>query len=245
MSLRSLTGLAVASLLASQAWASTGAAEEIKVAQNRLKTETTPGLCSLDRSAAGERGFFDAFEEGASQEAAILAIHATCEKLQAYRKGIGRGTDLSPSVTVVVPKEGGAPMTATESRAEFAAALEASYREVPQDQMQTMLQEQNDAIFGMVREHVADYADFSGQTSTFLGVLGSDDVAAYLAQRVDLRVGNEHFVRTSVSAYTIVNGIYVVVAYTIPGDTPDVTETMLPEIKRVTRDLILLNEGDI
>ena len=225
-------------------WSGGASAEQFRLADRTLAIEPPAGYCALDRRAPDEGVLFDVQE--LTNTARALAIHVDCRMLDAYRAGDAFIEDLSPSVSITVGLQNGQPVIVGMPRDQFNAAMEAALRSLSDMQMETLSKESGDRMVATIKERLGShYSDVEYRGLKYLGVLGRDETAVYMGMVSQLSLGGKPWAEPGVAAPTLVNGAAITVSYAEPGDKPEAIGAVLAEVRRITRDLIALNEGDL
>ena len=219
-------------------------AEDFKLADRVVSVEPPAGYCALDRRAPDEGVLFDVQEQ--TNTARALAIHVECRALDAYRAGEAFVEDLSPSVSITAGLQNGQPVIVGMQREEFNAAMEAALRSLSDEQMEALSKESGERMVATIKERLGShYSDVEYRGLKYLGVLGRDETAVYMGTVSQLSLGGKPWTETGVAATTLINGAAITVSYAEPGDKPEAIGAVLAQVRRITRELIALNEGNL
>lgn len=227
-------------------WTGTVAAEAFRVGEGGLVIEPQEGYCPLDCDRPDENAVFVAHERASSYLAKVLTIEVRCEALEAFRTGRAVLPELAPAITVTASMPKQQPAVEDMPRSRYAEIMQGALSSVGEAQYEESAKDAGAILAAVFRKKLdSRYADLEYLGARYLGVLGHDDLAAYIGEVPALSLGGATWTETVVSAFTIVNGVRITVSYAEPGDRSAKLGPMIARTRQITRDLIELNEGEL
>lgn len=226
-------------------WSDAGA-EEVRIGGHVLLLEPEAGFCPLDRDRPDEGAVFAALERANGHMSRVLTIQVACEKLDAFRAGHALLPELTPAVTVTAPLLDGSLAVQDMPRARYAEAMNGALSGMGATEYEESAKDAGAVLAAVLRSKLDErYADFAYLGARYLGVLGHDDLAAYIGEVPALSVGGMRWSETAVSAFTLVDGVGLTVTYSVSGDRSEALGPLIARVREITRDLIERNEGEL
>jgi len=236
----------IAGILAVLAMGSTAQADEFEIDGHHLKIETIDGYCAVGHTDPADKLLYGIADEAGRGVVRTLSYQGDCAALNRFRKDRSLKSDVEPSllfqITLVEGKETALPVT----REKFLEIMETVLKGQYGDEIYTLAKQGMTAAVARLKEKMG--SAMAGVTMTdvqVLGIVDRDDFGVYIGIVQTYDNNGASYVIAGVGATTIVNGLPLTVTRTDLYSGPEQFPTLTAEVKRVLRELVALNEGNI
>lgn len=216
------------------------------IAGRTIKVERDLRFCLVGRDNPADQLIHRAFDEAAGDTLETVSIQADCAKLDKFRRSESAMGDVEPSLAVQVNLKAGKPMIVTQARPQFLDYMESSLKGQYSGQIYQFGEKSAEAAMARLKQSMGESignVDLEG--TQILGVVGRDDAAVYLGLIQRFVQGDKRMQVAAVAASTVVNGLPLTITYSEPYTGPEMFKPMLAETQRLTRGIIMQNEGRI
>jgi hypothetical protein len=232
--------------LASLATAGPVQADDFDIAGRHLVIGPIEGYCPVGHTDPADEFIYATIDEAARGALRTLSVLADCAALDAFRKDGSRQTDIRPALIFQLGLLEGEEKALSMTRDKFLEIMGAALKSQHSDDIWNLAQQSERAAMTRLQEKTrAALAEMTPPDPIVLGMLDRDELGVYIGFVEAADEGGKPNVTAGVGATTMVNGLPLTVTRTEHYVGPEQFSSITAEIKRVLRELVMLNEGAI